>query len=279
VQLSHAPHEGMELGDLDMDGDPDVILNGFWYATPDTPTSCRVATNYTYHSIDSAWYSQTGDWTANSCKVAVGDIDGDGTNEVVFSQSERAGYAVTWYKRNGPSWTANPVAVIDYAHNLQVYDADLDGDADILAGGMTQSQHKGLRLFLNEGNGASWSTYIIQTEGSYSAELGDIDNDGDLDIVGVVNWNSAPSYIYRNNSGGPPSLDFWKYIRVSDNHLRTFGLAFIDVDNDGDQDITSGPYLYLNPGGNMTSVWPQITVSANRHIFSPSMSTTTINPT
>ena len=267
VALSHANHEGMELGDLDMDGDLDVVLNGFWFATPNTPVACRVAGNYTQATIDAQWFSQTGDWTANSCKVSVGDLDGDGTNDVVFSQSERAGYAVTWYKRNGAAWTAHPVATVDYAHNLQAYDAELDGDIDLLTGGMPQSPHKGLRLYLNDGTGTNWTLFPIQSDGSYSAELGDIDNDGDLDIVGIVNWNGAPSYIYRSNAGGPPSLDFWQYLEVTDQHLQTFGLAAYDVDGDGDLDLPSGPYVYRNPGGAMTGAWTRTSFSGAGHVF------------
>ena len=267
VALSHADHEGLELGDLDMDGDLDVVLNGFWFATPDTPAACRVDGNYAQATIDSQWFTQSGDWTANSCKVAVGDLDGDGTNDVVLSQSERAGHDVTWYKRSGASWTARSIAAIDYAHNLQAYDADLDGDTDILTGGMPQSSQRGLRLYLNDGTGTNWTIFPLRADGSYSAELGDIDNDGDLDIVGIVNWNSAPSYILRSNAGGPPSLDFWHYIRASDAHVRTFGLAFADVDGDGDADIASGPYLYRNPGGVLTGAWAQTTLAAGRHVF------------
>jgi len=267
VLINHDPHEGMEAADVDMDGDPDLVLNGFWYATPNTPADCRVAGNYAYGVIDSAWFTQSGDWTANSCKVSVGDIDGDGTNDVVLSQSERAGYQVTWYKGAGSSWVGTPVAQIDYCHNLQAYDADLDGDVDLLAGGMTQSQHKGLRLFLNQGGGSGWDTFIIQSDGSYSAELGDIDNDGDLDIVGIRNWNATPSYIYRSNAGGPPSFDFWKYIEVSDQHVRTFGLTFADVDGDNDLDIASGPYVYRNPGSPMEAAWSRTTLPGSGHAF------------
>jgi len=77
---------------------------------------------------------------------------------------------------------------------------DIDGDVDLLVGGMIQSKHRGLKLLLNEGKGSNWTQRIIQTEGSYSAEIGDIDNDGDLDIVGIRSWNSAPTWIYRNIS-------------------------------------------------------------------------------
>jgi hypothetical protein len=270
VRLDHPPHEGMEAGDLDLDGDPDLILNGFWFPTPDTPATARVAANYSRRVIDEAWFNQTGDWTANSCKVVVGDFDGDGANDVAFSQSERAGYAVTWYRsesRNGAGpWSKHPSTVVDYCHTLQAADFDRDGDVDLLAGGMIQSQHRGLRLLLNGGAGAGWTTQVIQTEGSYSAELGDLDQDGDADIVGIRNWNSAPTWIYRNNTRRG-RLDRWTHQRISSAHVRTFGLCFPDVDGDGDLDIASGPFVYLNPGARRAETWSRSTLPGGVHAF------------
>jgi hypothetical protein len=135
-------------------------------------------------------------------QVGGGDVDGDGTNDVAFSHSERAGYAVTWYRRANGAWSAHPVAIVDYAHTLQVYDADLDGDRDVLTGGMPQSTHRGLRLFLNAGAGASWTPQIIQSEGSYSAELGDVDNDA-IRMWGRENKH-PPSY-FPQQRRRPPS--------------------------------------------------------------------------
>jgi hypothetical protein len=215
VLLKHPAHEGMEAGDLDGDGDPDIILNGYWFETPDSPAACRAADNYKYHVIDEAWFSQTGDWTKNSCKVALADIDGDGKNDVVFSDSERAGFPVTWYRSITPrvdtAWGKHPITVVDFCHNLQAADFNLDGKMDLLVGGMPKSQHRGLRLMLNNGGGTSWTGLVIQTDGSYSAEIGDIDNDADMDIVGIRNWDSAPTWIYRNDhqTVGDQESDGW----------------------------------------------------------------------
>ena len=207
VLLKHPAHEGMETGDLDEDDDPDIILNGYWFETPDSPASCRAVASYKLHVIDKAWFSQTGDWTKNSCKVVIADIDGDGKNDVVFSDSERASFPVTWYRSSTPrvdtSWSKHPITVVDFCHNLQAADFNLDGRIDLLVGGMPKSQHRGLKLMLNGGAGTNWNEFVIQTEGSYSAEIGDIDNDGDMDIVGIRNWNSAPTWIYRNNITQP----------------------------------------------------------------------------
>jgi hypothetical protein len=270
VLLTHPPHEGLDAGDLDMDGHPDLVLNGFWFRTPPDPKAARSAANYTTNIIDTAWFQQTGDWTANSCKVVIGDFDGDGRNDVAFSQSERAGYEVTWYSSQGSgvptAWNKHPVAVVDFCHTLQAADFDLDGHTDLLVGGMIQSQHRGLKLLLNGGKGATWNPFTIQSDGSYSAELGDIDNDGDPDIAGIRNWNSAPTWIYRNQvrSG---RLDRWTYHQVTAAHVRTFGLCFVDVDRDGDLDIASGPYLYVNPGPPLTGVWKQMPLPERVHAF------------
>jgi hypothetical protein len=272
VLLGHPPHEGMEAGDLDGDGDPDLILNGFWFPTPDTPDAARVAANYSNKTIDAAWFNQTGDWTANSCKVVLGDFNGDGKNDVAFSQSERVGHAVAWYRSTTPreegSWNKREVTVVDYCHNLQAADWDLDGDMDLLVGGMIQSKHRGLKLMLNDGSGTTWTESVIQDEGSYSAEVGDIDNDGDPDIVGIRNWNSAPTYIYRNTARSGPGLDAWSYHQVSGEHVRTFGLCFPDVDGDGDRDVASGPFVYLNPGPPLTGAWTQVPLPRRVHAFS-----------
>ncbi|MGE3819101.1 MAG: FG-GAP repeat domain-containing protein, partial [Isosphaeraceae bacterium] len=271
VVLNHPPHEGMEAGDLDGDGDPDLIMNGFWFPTPDTPAAARIAANYARKVVDSAWFEQTGDWTANSCKVVVGDLDGDGRKDVAFSHSERPGHAVAWYRSTTPrvdgSWLKREVAVIDYCHTLQAADWDLDGDVDLLVGGMIQSRHRGLKLLLNDGSGTRWTELPIQAEGSYSAEIGDIDDDGDLDVVGIVNWNSAPTYIYRNQVRDGSRLGSWSYHQISTTHVRTFGICFPDVDGDGDLDIASGPFVHVNPGPPMTGSWTQVPLPKGLHVF------------
>jgi FG-GAP-like repeat len=208
VMLDHPAHEGLEVGDLDGDGVPDLIMNGFWFATPNTPAAARVAKNYTFHVIDSAWFTQAkSDWRSNSTKTVVGDFDGDGHLDVAMSDSELPGYDVAWYNSSTPlvdgSWVKHPVVRCDFCHNLQAKDFDMDGSVDLLVGGMIQSPQRGLKVMLNKGKGTHWDEVPIQSDGSYSAEIGDIDNDGDPDIVGIRNWDRAPSWIYRNKTRDP----------------------------------------------------------------------------
>lgn len=60
-------------------------------------------------------------------------------------------------------------------------------------------------------------------------------------------------------SADPQTLDAWTFIQVDDSRSRrAFGLAMGDLSGDGLADITSGPYVYLNPGADMTAAWRRI---------------------
>lgn len=159
------------------------------------------------------------------------------------------------------------VSVVDFCHTLQAADWDLDGDVDLLVGGMIQSPHRGLKLLLNEGVGVEWRESAIQSDGSYSAEVGDIDEDGDLDIVGIRNWDSAPTSIHLNDARDGSHLGSWSYHQISAEHVRTFGLCFPDVDGDGDLDIASGPFVYVDPGPPLSGTWARNSLPRGLHAF------------
>jgi hypothetical protein len=194
--IAHASHEGMDVGDLDNDGDPDIVLNGFWLQTPSSPRTG----SYQSHTIDVMWFNQGEGWPNNACRVVVADISGNGKLDVLLCQSERTGFPVAWYSASNPtgSWQQHIVtSQLDYCHTLHAADFNDDGFVDVLAGGMPQSAQGGLRLYLSNGAGG-WSTEVIQTLGAYSGEIGDLQNDGDLDVINVRNWNEAPTEIWEN---------------------------------------------------------------------------------
>ena len=193
--------DGLDVGDLDRDGDPDIVLNGFWI---ETPLDLANGT-WTQYSIDSKWWNQnTGSWTDNNAKVFVADLNKDGRLDVVFSQNERRGFPVSWYETIDPkssSWTEHIVGYVDYCHTLQVGDMNNDGHLDIVAGKF--ERHDGLipspfplYVFVNYGNDY-WVRQEVSNVGIYSGVIGDIGNDGILDIVGVRSYWKGPLEIWR----------------------------------------------------------------------------------
>lgn len=75
------------------------------------------------------------------------------------------------------------------------------------------------------------------------------------------------SIVFSSSSFGQSiSLDEWQYIQADSARqkwgdyeepewLRYFGLDAQDINKDGNLDIISGRYFYLNPGGNMEATW------------------------
>lgn len=200
VKHDNAEREGMTMGDVDADGDHDVIMNGFWLENPDHPRT----DTWKRYDIDPAWYDDvTGGWQDHSVMADVKDFNSDGKADLVFSQSEKTGYAIAWYEsenpRGGPeAWTKHEVGVVDYCHTLRGGDIDLDGDADIVAATLIRTSKPEICLFLNEGNGLKWKKQLVAETSAYKAKTGDIDDDGDMDIVTARSWDQAPLQLWRN---------------------------------------------------------------------------------
>ncbi|MFH1069714.1 MAG: VCBS repeat-containing protein [Candidatus Glassbacteria bacterium] len=278
VEMEVHHHEGGDVGDLDSDGDPDIVLNGFWLETPDSARTGK----YLEHDIDSRWWSQNEQtWMDNNCKVLVADVDRDGRLDVLLSQSEKPGYPVSLYRAEDPAagpWREQVVAEgLDYVHNLQAADFDLDGDLDLFAGEMTKGDDPDqVVVFLNDGTSLSWRKIVLAATGCYSGIVGDVDTDGDMDILGLHNFDHGPLelWINRTRSQGDLSLARWRYIRVDSTRAKWgdwdkpewskyFGLAAGDLTHDGRPDIVSGRYFYRNPGGTLTKGWQRVDFGLN----------------
>jgi len=199
--------DGLDVGDIDRDGDLDIVENGFWIETP----SDLLDGYWVQHSIDSKWYNQTwgfnqssGGWESNNAKVCVADINNDGYLDVVFSQPERAGFSVSWYELSdleNDSWVEHVIGFVDFCHTLGVGDMNGDGYLDVVAGEMETQDGLNpgpypLYVFFNDGNG-SWIKQEISDVGIYSGSIGDIGNDGILDVVGCRSYWEGPLEIWR----------------------------------------------------------------------------------
>jgi len=193
IQLSHSDHEGMDISDLDGDGDPDIILNGFWFETP----NASLTEAFVQHRIDKKWFEQTeGSWRDDNSSVKVQDITGDGRPDVLISHSKKPGYPISLYYANSfvdvknDRWQEIQVAeIFDFCQTLDTGDLDNDGDVDILAA-MFERDHKSekwrnqppyiLSVFLNvDGKGLQWREQQISGKGMYAGVLGDVGSDGE----------------------------------------------------------------------------------------------------
>ena len=220
VKTDNAEREGMMIGDVDGDGDHDAVMNGFWLENPENPRTGK----WKRHNIDPTWYEDvTGGWQDHSVMADIKDLNNDGKADVILSHSEKTGFAIAWYESDNPkggsdAWTKHEVGVVDYCHTLRGGDIDLDGDIDIVAATLIRKSNPEIYVFLNEGNGLTWRKQQLAATSAYKAKTGDIDNDGDIDIVTARSWDEAPLQIWRstisNTIGGigvgaspPPGAD------------------------------------------------------------------------
>ncbi|HYB99486.1 MAG TPA: FG-GAP-like repeat-containing protein [Candidatus Limnocylindrales bacterium] len=121
--------------------------------------------------------------------------------------------------------------------NTRIYGAsatDLDGDGFIDLATVNEDSHD-VRVFLNRGDGSGLYENMLAPEPvgveASPSEVGDFDNDGDMDIATSAT-SSAEVTILLNNGDGtfPPG----QFIDVGPaNH----GIAALDVDGDADLDL------------------------------------------
>lgn len=254
VTLSTLAGEGIAVGDLDDDGDLDVAQNGVW-SEQISPT------NWTDHAIDGGW---------TDVGVVIADVDGNGTPDVVLAPSESTG-RLSWYEAADPvagPWTEHPIdPSVAFLHTFKAADVDADGDLDLVTAEMHQSSDPDeVSVYLNGGSGAGWSQLIVDTTGSHNIRVGDIGNDGDLDIFGA-NWsegapNSAVIEFWEQVDPGPLPLDQWRR-HIVETSL-PWNAVFIDgadLDGDGLPDLVTGGWWYSNPG-NLGGNWSRTTIGA-----------------
>ena len=147
------------------------------------------------------------------------------------------------------------------ARVIKVGDVNSDGSPDILVGTTYQTQSQ---LYLGDSSGNFTNvtkTHLPQNKASVGdLEFGDVDGDGDLDVV-LANWgpespmsNSGGQTMLWLNDGTGDFTDATGARMPSDLVKFSWELEFVDVNNGSDLDILvsckvcSGSFLFENDG-------------------------------
>lgn len=179
-------YEGLGSGDVDGDGDPDLVLNGYLLINPGTRSA-----DWDRSAFDAGW--------SETARAVVADIDGDGRADPVISCSEGTGSPVAWYHSSDPAsgpWTQHVLGWIDTCHTLSSGDIDRDGDIDVYGASLYSAKQA---VYLNAGGGSSFVEQIVDdTRTAYIGKLADIGADGDLDIVSSRSFTGGPIDLFEN---------------------------------------------------------------------------------
>ena len=209
--------------------------------------------------------------------VAVGDVDGDGEAEVFAASG--AGFVYAW-NSDGTEKSGWPVEMVGrapeefggadawdngFAGAPTLADLDNDGTLEVIVAGMDQ------RLYVFDYSGAPWGPYPVEICAEElcgiagnriinGVAVGDVDGDGDMDLgVGsneaTKNGRSSISYLLDAKTalmlGGWPLEESGLVGEaallpiVGEGHPSS--LAFADIDNDGDLEISSPVMLGQSP--------------------------------
>ncbi len=202
----HNLHEGLDIGDIDGDGLLDIATNGYWLPNPGHLTSA-----WKIEVIDSIWFSQGEDhWSINATKVFCRDIDEDGMAEVFITHSEKAGYPLAKYDwEEGFFKKEILIESLSAAHSLLVEDLDGDGQYEVLTGvnrnrAINIAEEKQIEvptdfpvLILYRSAG-SWKKQVISTDGVYNLLAGDLEGDGDIDLVRLSSHDNSDMWLLEN---------------------------------------------------------------------------------
>ncbi len=252
----------MAAGDLDGDGDIDVSLfdavpiNQFWNVGTPTEPAWQLGPS-PYEDVPSCIQRNGG----------LGDLDADGDLDLVIT-CWYDDFVRFYWNRGTPQ---NPVWVEDLwvfdgvpfggAHGSpRLADMDGDGDLDRMLGSWTGR----IRYARNVGTATSpsyefvaWVDGIAMATGSYpTMGLGDLDSDGDLDLV-RVSYDTWPECF--ENVGTAQEFEFVENPDMLQGiSVRTiygaWGIDLLDIDADGDPDmilavgIGDENLLFLNGG-------------------------------
>lgn len=218
---------GICLADFENDGDPDIIATSF--------VANRVALFTNDGSGKFGLLPETLDTGDGEWSCAAGDMNADGLMDVTIGARTSNELTVLLSNGDGSFTESIRVPADGDPWMLAAGDLDRDGDVDIAA---ANANAKTLTVFMGSGSGslASPVSYSLAQDDEgfpLAVDLGDLDGDGDLDIV-TSDFRTKLFLIHENQGDG-------SFVRLPNQlfALEAASCAILhDRDNDGDLDIT-----------------------------------------
>ncbi len=215
--------------DIDGDGDLDVVSTSAgdhrvsWYPNSDGKG------NFGTEQLISE--------SMNRAKVIhAADLDGDGDLDIISASQDDE--SIVWFENTSGSGDFGSPVTITTASQIteSVYAADIDGDGDLdLVSGSSGNRAHKVSWYENvngRGNfGGQKNLIPSNLRGADSALAGDLDGDGDLDIV----YGTIDQVVWLRNTNGKGA--FSSRIFIATDILGFKEIRLVDMDNDGDLDV------------------------------------------
>lgn len=227
-------NSNIEILDFNNNGFTDFIINGF--NSSDLPETLLYV-NDTSGSFTSQNLSIPGTSTG---EMKVGDFNNDNLDDIIIT-GMNANYtyiAKLYLQNNDGSFTDTPTPFFGNSYgSILSFDANNDGNLDILLTGFSNNYIPETKLYLNDGYAVFTEKIDAGIAEVYFSALSaaDYDNDGDEDIL-ISGYDSTykPFTALYNNDG---NANFNINTEINLANLYWGATNFVDYDNDGDLDI------------------------------------------
>ena len=232
------PKGGVVTANLDLDTDLEIIVG---------------STNHLYGvnkdgSIVAGWNKSYLTGLDVIHPAAIGDIDGDGKDDIVVVAGGQTSGNVYAYNSNGSLKSGFPFTSIGVVPMMPVLaDIDKDGDDEIIVL-KRLSGSAGGEVYVLKGDGSvfpGWPYSMGSGEfpGS-SVAVGDINNNGSIEIVG-----ESRNKVWVWNTDGTVLMGFPFDLDANDIIINSYSApVLVDIDNDRQHEIV---FCAHNPGGIM----------------------------
>lgn len=220
--------EDVEAGDVDNDGDIDVILGNCANGQP----GLQIMTN------DGAAQFTVG-YGLGTCSdaIAVGDVNNDQNLDFIVSYRISNSASVFFGDGQGGINGGSQLSQTgNWASDLELGDVDGDGDLDIFMANTAFGNVS--KVYLNDGLGTFSAPIDFGSNTAANAlAIGDLDGDGDLDVVEANHSNNA-NYVYLNTSPAElnpfqrvvsPGVWGWEHFEMNgDTYLAVANASYTD---------------------------------------------------